>query len=150
MNLFPTRWTKPAPWASPHTSHAPALLDQFSLTQSLLCQSPNQAQHSRCVPQYPREEHHPSPLPAGRAWAGTAQQERLLILIPLPVPCKSFHGVSPQPVPLHSCHMPRAGSKPCNTLLGPQFISHCSPSTDLLGLYWRITVPKTMKDSSQK
>lgn len=131
-----------------HHTVQPCLIS--SVWHNPLCQRAQTRHSTPDVSLSTQERNINLPLRVGRACAGTAQKERLLIHIPLPVPCKSFHGVSPQPVPLHSYHIPRAGSEPCNTLLGPQFISHCSPSTDLLGLYWRITVPKTMKDSSQK
>lgn len=138
------------------TCSSPDYLDQFSLTQSLLSQ---RAQTGHSTPDVSlstqkRNMTLPSPCwlclcwysPAGEA-GPQCHKDILLMHILLPVSCKPFHVVSPQSVLLHSCHIPGAGSEPCNTLLQPlrvpwthgpvpQFISHWPPSQlpgDLLG-----------------
>lgn len=136
--FFSTRLT----WASPHTSHAPALttLDS-SVWHSPYCpREPTPGTALLMCPQVSRRGTSPSSLPAGCACAGTVQQERPALNATRThwwhTLSKSFHAVSPQPVLLHSCHIPGAGSEPHNALLqtpwtrGPvsHFISHCPPS----------------------
>lgn len=150
------------------TRSSPDHLGQSSLTQSLLSQRA-QTGHSTPDTSLSTQERNitlPSPCwpclcwysPAGEAGL-QCHKDTLLRHVPLPAPCKSFHAASPQPVLLHSCHSPRAGSEPLSALLQPlsvpwthcpvlQFISHCPPSQlpaqtpNLLGLYWSISVPE--------
>lgn len=130
------------------TRSSPDHLARFSLTQSL---SSQRAQTRDSTPDVSpstqkRNITLPSPCwpclcwysPAGEAGL-QCHKDTLLTHILLPTPCKSFHAVSLQPVLLHSCHIPGAGSEPHNSLLQPlrvpwthgpvpQFMSHCPPS----------------------
>lgn len=132
-------------------------------------ESPNQAQHSRCVPKYPKEEYHPllSLLAllvlvqsSGRGWPSMPQghvadahsaSSTLKIL-----PCSQ----SPACPPAQLSH-PRGRIRPSQcSPAAPQGLlnswphspvhqplpSQSAASTDLLGLYWSITVSKLWKD----
>lgn len=147
MNLFFYQINKTSSLSiSSHiTRSSPDHLGQFSLTQSLLSQ---RAQTRHSTPDVSpsiqkRNITLPSPCwpcfcqysPAGEA-SLQCHNDTLMTHTQLPVPCKSFHAVSPQPVLLHSCHIPGAGSERHNALLqtpwthGPvsHFISHCPPN----------------------
>lgn len=76
--FFSTRLTKPAPWASLHTSHAPALttLDSSVWHNPYCPREPKPGTALQMCPQVSRRGTSPSPLPAGHVFASTAQQER--------------------------------------------------------------------------
>lgn len=130
------------------TRSSPDHLGQSSLTQSLLSQRAQTGHRTPDMSLSTQERNItlPSPCwlclcwysPAGEAGL-QCHKDTLLRHVLLPAPCKSFHAASPQPVLLHSCHIPGAGSEPLSALLQPlrvpwthcpvlRFISHCPPS----------------------
>lgn len=141
---------------SSHVTHSsPDQLGQFSLTQSLLSQRAQTRHNTPDVSPNTQKRNITLPSPCW-PWYSPGEvglqchKDTLLTDIRLPAPCKSFHAVSPQPVLLHSCHMPGAASEPCNALLqplrvlwthgpAPQFISHCLPSQLPAQTFWGCT-----------
>lgn len=139
----------------------------------IIPESPNQGQHSRCVPKYPKEEHHP-PLSllallvlvqsSRRGWPSMPQghvadahsASNALQILPCSQPpaCPPAQLSHPRGRIRTSQHSPAAPQGPLNSWprspVYEPLPSQSAASTDLLGLYWSITVPKTMKDYSQK
>lgn len=147
MSHFSIRLTKPALWASPHTSHAPAqtTLDS-SVWHNIYCpREPKPGTALQMCPWVPKRGTSPSPLPAGPACAGTVQQERPAFNATRTRSWRTFcfqrlANPSMQSAPsLSSCTAVTTQRQDQNlTTLScrvpwthgpiPQFISHCPPS----------------------